>query len=422
MLPFFSGQFGNAASLQHAYRVGGTAGGRIGPSARGRSGRRASARRDLHERATEPTISPCAVWSRPFAPLAALHVRRIQNRDSSRRMRRANGSDLTGRARRAGPTGLLTGRRTRLPTPDSRLPIPCSHPGDRAPSGTRALRRPRGARRPGDPRAGASRRARRSGAPWPTPSRRARPVVSVMAGNNEIGVIQPLADIARLAHAAGAWFHTDASQAAGLVGHRHGGDGHRPALVHRAQDLRPEGRRRVWWCGGRRKSRSRHASVAAVTNAACAPAPSTSPGIVGFGEAARLARRGARQTPRGSLRCATASGGACRRRCLACSTCAVPNSRGCRTTSTSGSTASPGATWCSGSPTSPCRPGAACASTSAEPSHVLMALGLRETEARSSLRFGLLRTTTEAEVDELADRVIDSLSALRAQRPRLDDD
>ena len=42
-------------------------------------------------------------------------------------------------------------------------------------------------------------------------------VVSVMAGNNEVGVIQPLADIARLAHAAGAWFHTDASQAAGLV-------------------------------------------------------------------------------------------------------------------------------------------------------------------------------------------------------------
>ena len=42
-------------------------------------------------------------------------------------------------------------------------------------------------------------------------------LVSAMAGNNEIGVVQPLAALAQLAHAAGAWFHTDASQAASLV-------------------------------------------------------------------------------------------------------------------------------------------------------------------------------------------------------------
>ena len=61
-------------------------------------------------------------------------------------------------------------------------------------------------------------------------------------------------------------------------------------------------------------------------------------------------------------------------------------------------------------------PGAACASTSAEPSHVLMAFGLSEPEARSSLRFGLLRTTTEAEVDDLAQRLIALVTALRSQR------
>ena len=43
-------------------------------------------------------------------------------------------------------------------------------------------------------------------------------LVSVMAANNEIGVLQPLETIAELAHSRGAWFHTDAAQALGKVG------------------------------------------------------------------------------------------------------------------------------------------------------------------------------------------------------------
>ena len=43
-------------------------------------------------------------------------------------------------------------------------------------------------------------------------------LVSVMAANNEIGVLQPLESIAELAHSRGAWFHTDAAQALGKVG------------------------------------------------------------------------------------------------------------------------------------------------------------------------------------------------------------
>ena len=42
-------------------------------------------------------------------------------------------------------------------------------------------------------------------------------LVSVMAANNEIGVIQPLAEIGAIAHAAGALFHVDAAQAAGKI-------------------------------------------------------------------------------------------------------------------------------------------------------------------------------------------------------------
>src|SRR6187431_1971650 len=42
-------------------------------------------------------------------------------------------------------------------------------------------------------------------------------LVSVMAANNEIGVVQPIKELAAVAHAKGAWFHTDAVQAAGKV-------------------------------------------------------------------------------------------------------------------------------------------------------------------------------------------------------------
>ena len=45
----------------------------------------------------------------------------------------------------------------------------------------------------------------------------ARPLVSVMLANNETGVIQPMADIAEIAHRAGAIVHTDAVQAAGRI-------------------------------------------------------------------------------------------------------------------------------------------------------------------------------------------------------------
>jgi len=67
--------------------------------------------------------------------------------------------------------------------------------------------------------------------------------------------------------------------------------------------------------------------------------------------------------------------------------------------------------------------GSACASASGEPSHVLRALGLSEPDARASLRFGLGRGTTEAQIDRVAERVAEEVNALRtrdtrAARPR----
>jgi len=62
--------------------------------------------------------------------------------------------------------------------------------------------------------------------------------------------------------------------------------------------------------------------------------------------------------------------------------------------------------------------GSACASGSGEPSHVLRAIGLPESWARGALRVGLGRANTLAQVDRLADRLIEEVGRLRERRGR----
>ncbi|MFY9855649.1 MAG: cysteine desulfurase family protein [Terracidiphilus sp.] len=61
--------------------------------------------------------------------------------------------------------------------------------------------------------------------------------------------------------------------------------------------------------------------------------------------------------------------------------------------------------------------GSACHSGATEPSHVLMAMGLDKTRARSSLRFSLLKTATEADVDYVLKVVPEAVEHLRAISP-----
>ena len=61
--------------------------------------------------------------------------------------------------------------------------------------------------------------------------------------------------------------------------------------------------------------------------------------------------------------------------------------------------------------------GSACTSATLEPSYVLKALGLGDEVAHSSIRFGLGRFNTKAEVDYVADKLIDVVQKLRENCP-----
>lgn len=244
-------------------------------------------------------------------------------------------------------------------------------------------------------------------------------LVSVMAANNEIGVLQPLRSIAALAHEKGALFHSDAAQMAGrlpfsvtdvdadlasLTAHKLYGPKGVGALIVRRRT--PRVAIEALLDGGGQEQGLR-------------PGTLNVPGIVGFGAAAALCSDELAREP-GRL-------GALRDRLLR----GLEDRLGGVSVNGSLSFRLPhnlnvsvadveGADLHVGLDDIAVSSGAACATTSAEPSHVLKALGVSDDAARATIRFGLGRATTDAEVDYAVDKVSRVVEQLRARRARLD--
>jgi cysteine desulfurase len=240
-------------------------------------------------------------------------------------------------------------------------------------------------------------------------------LISVMLANNETGVLQPVEEIGKIAKAAGAFFHIDAVQGAGKVpldvrrfgchlcsisAHKmHGPKGVGAMFVRRGTPLNP------LVVGGSHERRQR----AGTENV---------PGIVGFGRAAELAmlsledgtmeqvaalrdrlEEGILQLPGTGV-----NGGAAPR---------VANTTNIWFDDLEGE-ALVIALDLKGVAVSG---GSACHSGATEPSHVLMAMGLDKTRARASLRFSLLKTATDADVDYVLKVAPEAVAHLRAISP-----
>ncbi|MCB4825100.1 cysteine desulfurase family protein [Roseicella aerolata] len=226
-------------------------------------------------------------------------------------------------------------------------------------------------------------------------------LISVMAVNNEIGVVQDLAAIGALAKEAGALFHTDAAQAAGripldveeiradllsLSGHKiYGPKGIGALYVRR----RPRVRLAPLFSGGGQERGLRSGTLAA-------------PLAVGLGEAARIA------ATEGMLDAGRIAGQ--RDLFLDALEKAVPGLRvnGSREQRVPGNLniTFPGPVDAQAlmraAPEVCVSSGSACSSAEVEPSYVLRALGIPEAEARATLRIGIGRFTSPADAEQAA--------------------
>lgn len=240
-------------------------------------------------------------------------------------------------------------------------------------------------------------------------------LVSVMYANNEIGVIQPIQEISRLAHAKGALFMTDATQGVGKVpidvnelgidllactAHKMYGPKGVGALYVRRKNPRVKVTAQMDGGGHERGMRSGTLNV---------------PGIVGFGKAAELCAqemltdaarlvklRDHLEAELSKLEESYINGNVQHR---------LPHVSNMSFKYVEGEGLMMGIKELAVSS------GSACTSASLEPSYVLKALGLNDDLAHSSLRFGLGRFTTPEEVDFAIQSVTRAVTQLREMSP-----
>jgi cysteine desulfurase len=240
-------------------------------------------------------------------------------------------------------------------------------------------------------------------------------LITVMHANNELGTVQPLEEIGRIAADADVYFHTDAVQSAGKVAIDV--NALRLDLVSLSghKFYAPKGIGALYIRGGTRLQQLLYGGH---HQRGFRPGTENVAGIVGMGKASELARKSlAEDAARiSTLRDRLEQGLLSR----------VPHSQasGARAPRTPNTTnvMFPGiegealviALDLKGLA---CSTGAACSSGAVEPSHVLTAIGLSPDEARASLRFSLGRHTTAAEIDFALQIVPAAVEQLRELSP-----
>ncbi len=241
-------------------------------------------------------------------------------------------------------------------------------------------------------------------------------LVSIMHANNEIGVLQPVREIGQLCHERGVLFHTDAVQSVGKVpfnviedhidlasmsGHKIYGPKGVGALYVRRKNPRVQLVAQIDGGGHERGMRSGTLNVT---------------GIVGFGKACEIAmhelteetakltqlRERLRQQILSNLDEVYVNGSMEHR---------VPGNLNISFAYVEGESLLMGINDIAVSS------GSACTSATLEPSYVLKALGTGDELAHSSIRFGLGRFNTLAEVDYVAKRVVETVRRLRELSP-----
>jgi cysteine desulfurase len=240
-------------------------------------------------------------------------------------------------------------------------------------------------------------------------------LITIMHANNELGTVQPLEEIGRIAQEADIYFHTDAVQSAGKI----------PIDVTALQvDLlslsghkfyAPKGIGALYIRGG---TRLRQLLYGGHHQRGFRPGTENVAGIVGLGKAAEIARRSlVDDAKRVALLRDKLQRGLLER---------VPQSRvnaaAAQRTPNTTNLIFPGvegealliALDLKGLA---CSTGAACSSGAVEPSHVLTAIGLPPEEARASLRFSLGRHTTPADIDFALNVVPAAVAQLRELSP-----
>ena len=241
-------------------------------------------------------------------------------------------------------------------------------------------------------------------------------LIAIMYANNEIGVVQPVREISRIARRQGIVFFTDAAQAVGripvdvnedgidlmaLSAHKLYGPKGVGALYVRRKNPRVRLAAQMDGGGHERGMRSGTLNV---------------PGIVGFGKACELCRL-ERETDNGRIRPLRDR---LENALLELGGCYVNGSREHRlpqTTNISFKDVDSEVLITAVNKNLAVSSGSACTSASLEPSYVLKALGLDDALAHSSLRFGLGRFTTAEGVNYAIQLLKEAVSRLRKQSP-----